>query len=215
MNYDTAVKKLSNARRGVIALILLFIPLLYFCIWASVYVSLIAIIIYLIAMIVFIAQHDRYARDIRGSAPLWYYRNGDKNIGPLSLDDMQPLIANGIINNDSMVWKAGSPKWKNARDALPTYFKSIPPSYTKREQHKEAIELPQHLHSHPRKWTAPAMAGLTIATIFVPIVGFVVGMTCNHGDGERKQQAKMLLILSCTMMGLIVILMMLSNLLLY
>jgi uncharacterized membrane protein YhaH (DUF805 family) len=215
MNYDTAVKKLANARRGVIALILLFVPLLYFCAWASINVSLIAIIIYVIAMIVFIAQHDRYARYTRSSASLWYYREGEKNIGPLSLDEMQPLIANGIINNDSMVWKAGSSKWKNARDALPLYFKSVPPSYTKRDQRAEAIELPQHLCTQPRKWTAPAMAGLIVATILVPIVGFVVGMTCNQGYGERKQQAKVLLILSCIMMGLIVFLMMLSNVVLY
>ena len=182
MKHDSAVKKLAFARQGVILLIIMVVPLILLLSMASDIARIFSACAFFLALIFFMALHDRYARELRFSEPVWYYRNEEKNVGPISLDDIQPLIANGIVNNDTMIWKVGSSKWNNARKALPSFFKSIPPSPPKAlnrpEQCRGNIEVPDAC-SHPK-------SGLAIASLICGIVGGVFStasipaVICGH-----------------------------------
>jgi len=60
-------------------------------------------------------------------------------------------------------------------------------------------------------WSSGAMLGLILASIFIPLVGLILGLTNSQASPEKKQQAKTLLIISIIMMAIGFILMVSSN----
>jgi hypothetical protein len=55
------------------------------------------------------------------------------------------------------------------------------------------------------------MLGLVLVSIFVPLVGLILGLTNNQASPEKKQQAKTLLIISIIMMAIGFVLMVSSR----
>jgi Protein of unknown function (DUF2628). len=47
---------------------------------------------------------------------LWHVANGSQQSGPYSEDKLPELVAQGIINHESMVWHEGLPSWQKAVD---------------------------------------------------------------------------------------------------
>lgn len=45
---------------------------------------------------------------------MWYYANGDQEIGPVSADELKALTVNGTVGPQTLVWKEGMPDWKLA-----------------------------------------------------------------------------------------------------
>jgi RsiW-degrading membrane proteinase PrsW (M82 family) len=58
----------------------------------------------------------------------WYYRDGDKQIGPVPDDDMAALIKSGAIGSSTPVWREGMADWEVASSSdLKTHFVSQQP----------------------------------------------------------------------------------------
>lgn len=54
------------------------------------------------------------------------------------------------------------------------------------------------------KWSGGAMTGLVIGSIFIPLLGIILGviyMSNSQTAPDRKKQAKTLLIVACSVMG--------------
>jgi len=47
----------------------------------------------------------------------WYYKDGDKKIGPVTNDDMRELVQNGTVTSGTMVWNEISAKWQSYGEA--------------------------------------------------------------------------------------------------
>ncbi len=68
----------------------------------------------------------------------WYYIGHYGQLGPLTLDQMEELVAGGVIDRDTYVWKQGLPDWMPAgrtpeissmfMDAQPNVAPPPPPS---------------------------------------------------------------------------------------
>ena len=65
------------------------------------------------------------------------------------------------------------------------------------------------------KWSSGAMVGLIIATIFIPIIGLILGLINSQASPDKKQQAKTLLIIACIVMAIGFVLMVASRVILY
>jgi hypothetical protein len=46
----------------------------------------------------------------------WYYVGHYGQLGPLTLDQMGELVRDGVIGNDTFVWRQGMPDWAAAAD---------------------------------------------------------------------------------------------------
>src|SRR4051794_18328910 len=44
----------------------------------------------------------------------WFYMRGDNRNGPVTLEEMQRLVASGHVLGGDMVWAAGMPQWTTA-----------------------------------------------------------------------------------------------------
>ena len=54
------------------------------------------------------------------------------------------------------------------------------------------------------KWSSGTMTGLVIGSVFIPLLGIILGviyMSNNATSPERKKQAKTLLIVACSIIG--------------
>ena len=142
------------------------------------------LLIALCALIVYFRlNYERSCAAERMAAPIWHYRKGDQNIGPLSLADIRPLIASGVIANETQVWKEGTKKWSNARTTWPELFKSIPPTpydkLTATGKHSEVASV-HPIHTPGQK------CGLAIASLVCGIIGGVFStasipaVICGH-----------------------------------
>ena len=69
------------------------------------------------------------------------------------------------------------------------------------------ISTPDPVSCASDKWSSGAMTGLVLATIFLPLVGLILGLTTTPACPERKRQANTLLILSIVIMAIGAILM--------
>jgi GYF domain 2 len=97
-----------------------------------------------IALAVAIASLSRaQARDLQMLAQLappplpqpaaqYFYNDNGKPAGPVSLSEIQARIAAGAIKPDTLVWKAGTPNWVQAREQaeIATLFVTPPPTPT-------------------------------------------------------------------------------------
>lgn len=57
----------------------------------------------------------------------WYYASGNASHGPVSVNQLKQLLANGRqLNADSLVWREGMPDWRPLRsvDELRSIFQS-------------------------------------------------------------------------------------------
>lgn len=50
-------------------------------------------------------------------AATWYYSTGKDPSGPVTVEDMRGLIANGVIHPGTLVWRDGLPNWITLRDS--------------------------------------------------------------------------------------------------
>lgn len=117
--------------------------------------------------------------------PVWFYRTDDKNIGPLSHNDIVPLINNGTIKNETLAWKIGLKEWKYARELFHESFKSIPPPVPNVNPiYPQAIPIPSD--STPLETIATPKTGLAIASLICGIIGgafsvvSIPAVICGH-----------------------------------
>ena len=45
---------------------------------------------------------------------MWYYANGDEEIGPVSAQELKDLTKDGTVGPETLVWKEGMSDWKPA-----------------------------------------------------------------------------------------------------
>jgi len=45
----------------------------------------------------------------------WFHIEGDQRRGPVALDAMRQLVAEGAVTSDTLVWADGMPDWTPAR----------------------------------------------------------------------------------------------------
>jgi len=59
----------------------------------------------------------------------WYAGIGGKQVGPLTVEQLQQLIQNGRVNKDTLLWKQGLDNWAAAADIpeAAKMFGSVPP----------------------------------------------------------------------------------------
>jgi membrane protease subunit (stomatin/prohibitin family) len=59
----------------------------------------------------------------------WYAGIGGKQVGPLTMEQLQNLIRQGQVNQDTLLWKQGLEGWKKARDIpeASNLFGTVPP----------------------------------------------------------------------------------------
>lgn len=69
------------------------------------------------------------------------------------------------------------------------------------------ISTPDLVSYTSEKWSSGAMTGLVLATIFIPLVGLILGLTTTQACPGKKRQANILLILSIIIMAVGAILM--------
>lgn len=50
-----------------------------------------------------------------GATPEWYYVGHYGQLGPLTFEQMEDLIADGVIDSQTFVWKNGMPDWSPAK----------------------------------------------------------------------------------------------------
>ena len=55
-------------------------------------------------------------RQAVAQAESWYYDGMGKQVGPISKDDLMALLGSRQIHWTTLVWRAGFPKWVQARD---------------------------------------------------------------------------------------------------
>ena len=77
--------------------------------------------------------------------------------------------------------------------------------------HKTGQVVPPPSPTNADKWSSGAMLGLVLVSIFIPLVGLILGLTNNQASPEKKQQAKTLLIISIIMMAIGFVLMVASQ----
>ena len=60
----------------------------------------------------------------------WYYNEGSERRGPVSQEELQGLIARGVVGPDNLAWREGMANWVRAGDLpeLAPYFQSPPAS---------------------------------------------------------------------------------------
>ncbi len=65
------------------------------------------------------------------SSPIadWYYVGYYGQLGPLTLEQMEELVRDGVIEQDTFVWRAGLADWQraDARAEFASFFASIAP----------------------------------------------------------------------------------------
>ncbi len=117
--------------------------------------------------------------------PVWFYRVDDKNIGPVSHNDIVPLINNGTIKNETLAWKIGLKEWKCARELFPESFKAIPPPVPHANPiYQQIVPIPSD--STPPGTIATPKTGLAIASLICGIIGglfsvvSIPAVICGH-----------------------------------
>lgn len=65
-----------------------------------------------------------------GTSPEWYYVGHYGQLGPLTLEQMNDLIADGVIDHETYVWKNGMADWSPAASVteLASKFQGTPPA---------------------------------------------------------------------------------------
>lgn len=57
----------------------------------------------------------------------WYYVDAaGQQVGPVDDTGMDALIANGLINAETLIWREGMPNWQPAREARPGQYAAAP-----------------------------------------------------------------------------------------
>ncbi len=55
----------------------------------------------------------------------WYYPLDEQRIGPLSQEQLADLVAQGVIQPDTSLWRESMVNWQPAREAAPALFDSL------------------------------------------------------------------------------------------
>ena len=64
---------------------------------------------------------------------MWYYANGDDQVGPVSADELKALVQNGTIGPQTQVWKDGMDDWQLASRVKGLLPDRINPSANKQQ----------------------------------------------------------------------------------
>jgi hypothetical protein len=125
----------------------------------------------------------------------WFIMENNLKVGPITSTQVEQMVTAGRIRSDTMVWREGLPQWYPAggvsdlpgRAALAIAVPPPPPvSYTTVVAADDAA------------WGGGAMTGLVIATLFIPLVGLIIG-PMNMNKAARKGQGLALLIVGIVM----------------
>ena len=103
----------------------------------------------------------------------WFYTSGDAELGPVSLDVLKQLAADGQLTSSDFLWTEGMQQWVEANSVLGPYLG------------KPSIAVDTHSYSHLHPAPASGMAvgsfvcGLLGITI-VPLLGSLLAVILGH-----------------------------------
>jgi hypothetical protein len=105
----------------------------------------------------------------------WYYAKGQKELGPLSFQELQYLAATGALGHDDLVWTTGYESWINAREVRGLFADDPLRSWEELSSRRDANR------SVPRSRLAVAslVFGILGTTVLL-IVGSIVAIVCGH-----------------------------------
>lgn len=127
----------------------------------------------------------------------WFIMENGQKVGPITGSQVEQMVTAGRVRSNTMVWREGLAQWFPAggvsdlpgRAALATA--SPPPLPTAYSGSGSAV-------GDEQPYSGGAMAGLVIATVFIPLVGLIMGPMAM-GKPSRKSQGVALLIVGIVM----------------
>lgn len=99
----------------------------------------------------------------------WYYGENGKQMGPVSDAEFNALIANGNINDETLVWREGMPNWQKKGSLTEINAEIVSNNYT----------LPQPSEYIPVHQISAKNSTLAIVSLVTGILGLV--LFCCHG----------------------------------
>lgn len=138
----------------------------------------------------------------------WYYVGHYGQLGPLTFEQMEELVRDGVVERDTYVWRAGMSDWEPAafhRD-LQTYFQAIqpatpPPPPVPAQRHRSAQPAPAYGYqqgwglvdvpvSDRKRWIAgvlqlliPGSGRIYLGYAAQGVIQFILFTPCGLGVG--------------------------------
>jgi hypothetical protein len=116
---------------------------------------------------------------------VWYYDSGEDTVGPIALEELHRLIAQGIVNQKTLVWTEGMPGWLPFHDAatqgltspaLPVVIDTAHEGFNPTPQGGSYGSAPASVEPpRPHPGNAPT-SGLAIASLLLGLTGWTCGI---------------------------------------
>lgn len=133
----------------------------------------------------------------------WYYRVGGKQRGPVTESQLRSMAEDGSLRPEDHVWQEGMPDWVEA-SSLSWLFSDAkpagPPPFRSDDEEEEDYRPRRRRRKKSDAWGAGEMTLFIILTVFIPLVGIIVGaIDLGSGGSRRRSQGGILLGLGIVM----------------
>jgi hypothetical protein len=147
----------------------------------------------------------------------WYYSHDGQRHGPVSFDELKPLVVSGQLLSTDLVWKQGMPNWALANTVCD--FSNVPPPFpsTRRAalEHPDYSGTPQVRHQtmaeNSGSSTALIAAGYIcggLSLFLLPPALGLAGIVCGIVNLVRERTghgiAQIVISVTCAIFGMII-----------
>jgi len=94
----------------------------------------------------------------------WYLQKGQQRLGPMTLDAIKSMAAQGQVSPTDLVWADGMPSWQPASSQ--PWFYSAPPPPPFSSSGLEPSGTPLYNQQQPYATQPPSLLGWSIAVLF-------------------------------------------------